>query len=227
MIRYEYVSISSQPEWGKDIDYGSAVIDELIRRFSQWIGKDSTLQNEVGHIPWLTAARKQEWPYWQRYREWLERRLSFVAVDALDQSTDWVLSLLEDPQRDGRWDRRGLVVGHVQSGKTSHYTGLINKAADAGYKIIIVLAGLHNNLRAQTQIRLDEGFLGYETGPDTSDAFRTIGVGEINSDPRIPPTLSPLPAPKTAISTPEWPGVLASARRSGLGCSWSRRTKPS
>lgn len=175
-----------QPDWGKDIDCNT-VIDELIRRFSQWIGKDSTLQNGEGHIPWLIAARKQNWIYWQRYREWLELKLSPVAVDALDQSTDWVLSLLEDPQRDGRWDRRGLVVGHVQSGKTSHYTGLINKAADAGYKIIIVLAGLHNNLRAQTQIRLDEGFLGYETGPDTSDAFRTIGVGEINSDPRIPP----------------------------------------
>ena len=105
-----------QPDWGKDADY-NAVTDELIRRFSQWIGKDSTLQNEEGHIPWLTAARKQEWPYWQRYREWLERKLSFVAVDALDQSTDRVLGLLEDPQREGVWDRRGLVVGHVQSGK--------------------------------------------------------------------------------------------------------------
>lgn len=178
-----------QPDWGRDADY-NAVTDELIRRFSQWIGKDSTLQNEEGHIPWLTAARKQEWPYWQRYREWLERRLSFVAVDALDQSTDRVLSLLEDPQREGVWDRRGLVVGHVQSGKTSHYTGLINKAADAGYKIIIVLAGLHNNLRAQTQMRLDEGFLGYETGPVTGDALRTIGVGEINSDLGIRPNFA-------------------------------------
>ncbi|MFZ1827257.1 MAG: Z1 domain-containing protein [Candidatus Competibacteraceae bacterium] len=189
-----------QPDWGKDIDC-SAVIDELIRRFSQWIGKDSTLRNGEGHIPWLTAARKQEWPYWQRYREWLERRLSFVAVDALDQSTDWVLSLLEDPQRDGRWDRRGLVVGHVQSGKTSHYTGLINKAADAGYKIIIVLAGLHNNLRAQTQIRLDEGFLGYETGPVTGDTFRTIGVGELNSDLGIRPNFATNRSEKGDFST--------------------------
>ena len=178
-----------QPDWGKDIDY-SAVIDELIRRFSQWIGKDSTLQDGEGHIPWLTAARKQNWIYWLRYREWLEFKLSPLAVDALDESTDWVLSLLEDPQRDGRWDRRGLVVGHVQSGKTSHYTGLINKAADAGYKIIIVLAGLHNNLRAQTQMRLDEGFLGYETGPVTGDALRTIGVGELNSDLGIRPNFA-------------------------------------
>ncbi|MCV5360486.1 hypothetical protein OFM87_32545, partial [Escherichia coli] len=70
-------------------------------------------------------------------------------LDTLDRSTDRVLGLLEQPGREGRWDRRGLVVGHVQSGKTSHYTGLICKAADAGYKIIIVLAGLHNNLRSQ------------------------------------------------------------------------------
>lgn len=180
---------ASQPGWGQDVDYG-AVTDELIRRFSQWIGKDSTLQSGEGHIPWLTAARKQDWLYWLRYREWLERKLSFVAVDALDQSTDWVLGLLEDPQREGSWDRRGLVVGHVQSGKTSHYTGLINKAADAGYKIVIVLAGLHNNLRAQTQIRLDEGFLGYETGPVTGDTLRVIGVGEINSDPDIRPNFA-------------------------------------
>ncbi len=107
----------TQPDWGQDIDCNT-VIDDLIRRYSQWIGKDSTLQNDEGHISWLTSARKQNWVYWQRYREWLELKLSPVAVDALDQSTDWVLSLLEDPQRDGCWDRRGLVVGHVQSGKT-------------------------------------------------------------------------------------------------------------
>lgn len=136
--------------------------------------------------PWLNAARKREWRYWQRYREWLERDLSFTAVDALDRSTDSVLGLLEDPSREGSWDRRGLVVGHVQSGKTGNYTGLICKAADAGYKIIIVLAGLHNNLRSQTQMRLDEGFLGYETKPAPDD-IRIIGVGEIDGDQSIRP----------------------------------------
>jgi hypothetical protein len=77
-------------------------------------------------------------------------------------------------------------VGHVQSGKTGNYTGLVCKAADAGYKIIIVLAGLHNNLRAQTQIRLEEGFLGYETSA-AGDCVKTIGVGEIDSDVKIQP----------------------------------------
>ncbi|MGY2255726.1 PD-(D/E)XK motif protein [Pseudomonas reactans] len=82
--------------------------------------------------------------------------------------------------------RRGLVVGHVQSGKTGNYTGLICKAADAGYKIIIVLAGLHNNLRSQTQIRLEEGFLGYETSAK-NDLVRYIGVGENGRDAEIRP----------------------------------------
>ena len=104
----------------------------------------------------------------------------------MDNSTDQILGLLEDPTRNGFWDRRGLVVGHVQSGKTGNYTGLICKAADAGYKIIIVLAGMHNNLRSQTQMRLDEGFLGYETSP-SGDKLNIIGVGQVDGDPAIRP----------------------------------------
>lgn len=177
--------IKMNPKWGEGLDH-EEVTDELIRRFSLWIGNDATLKSDTGHIPWLTASRKKEWRYWQRYREWLERKLSFTAVEALNRSSDKVLGLLEDPMREGTWDRRGLVVGHVQSGKTGNYTGLICKAADAGYKIIIVLAGLHNNLRSQTQMRLDEGFLGYETKP-TPDDITIIGVGEIDGDPSIRP----------------------------------------
>jgi hypothetical protein len=167
-----------------------AVIEELIRRFSLWIGQDATLADTGDHEPWLTAARKRSWQYWQRYSQWLEGSLSDAAVSALDRSTDRVLELLEDPQREGTWDRRGLVVGHVQSGKTGNYTGLICKAADAGYKVIIVMAGLHNNLRAQTQIRLDEGFLGFSTRPEHADLCGLpdlVGVGRVNSDPRIRP----------------------------------------
>jgi hypothetical protein len=157
-----------------------AVTEELIRRFSIWVGDDKSLVNMEGHVPWLTRERKQNWRYWQRYRELQEGKLSWIAVDGLDRSTESILSKLEDPLREGSWDRRGMVVGHVQSGKTANYTGLICKAADAGYKIIIVLAGLHNNLRAQTQMRLDEGFLGYETSADASKGQRPIGVGLID-----------------------------------------------
>lgn len=191
--------LKMNPKWGVELNK-QTVIDELIRRFSLWIGHDTTLKNEIGHIHWLVSARKKDWRYWQRYREWQERKLSANIVDKLDQSTDTVLSLLEDPLRDGPWDRRGLVVGHVQSGKTGHYTGLICKAADAGYKIIIVLAGMHNNLRSQTQVRLDEGFLGYETKPIVED-IRIIGVGEIDGDPAIRPNFATNRSDKGDFST--------------------------
>lgn len=177
--------LAFQPKWGEGIDR-EAIIEELIRRFSLWIGQDATLSDNRDHEVWLTSGRKKSWRYWQRYREWLEQSLPDTAVTALDRSTDSVLSLLEDPERSGCWDRRGLVVGHVQSGKTGNYTGLICKAADAGYKIIIVLAGLHNNLRSQTQIRLDEGFLGFATKP-VLDSIDLIGVGEVDPDPGIRP----------------------------------------
>ena len=164
----------------------AAVIAELIRRFSLWIGQDTVLSDTIGHHPWLGAVRKKDWRYWPRYRDMLERKMSPTAVDAVDQSTDRILGLMEDPVRGGAWDRRGLVVGHVQSGKTANYTGLICKAADSGYKIIIILAGLHNNLRSQTQIRLEEGFLGYETSA-MGDIVKLIGVGEHGRDFEIKP----------------------------------------
>lgn len=173
------------PTWGVELDR-STVTDELIRRFSVWVGEDATLVDNAGHIPWLTPDRKEEWRYWQRYREWQEGKLPWAAVDGLDKSTDRILGYLEDPKRDGPWDRRGLVVGHVQSGKTGNYTGLICKAADAGYKMIIVLAGLHNNLRSQTQMRLDEGFLGFETGPIVGST-KLIGVGKVDGSLDIRP----------------------------------------
>lgn len=160
---------------------GAKAVATLIQRFSHRMGKATTLVDNTGHFDWLTAARKRDWHYWRRYRDFQESKLSDVVVDGLDEATDDILGLLEDPLRTDSWDRRGLVVGHVQSGKTSNYTGLINKAADAGYKIIIVLAGMHNNLRSQTQIRLEEGFLGYETTADR-DAGVAIGVAAFGED---------------------------------------------
>lgn len=179
------IVLALDPEMAEGVDT-QHVIDELVRRFSLWIGEDSTLSSAEGHEAWLNAARKKDWRYWSRYSGWLERKMSATAVDALGESTDHILGLLEDPKREGAWDRRGLVVGHVQSGKTGNYSGLVCKAADAGYKLIIVLAGLHNNLRSQTQIRLEEGFLGYETSA-SGDAVKMVGVGEIDSDTKIFP----------------------------------------
>lgn len=182
------LSISIKKEWSEGLNR-DAVIAELIRRSRTWIGDNATLINNEGHIAWLNQERKQNWRYWQRYREFQEKKLSWNILEGLNKSTDQILSNLEDPNRDGPWDRRGLVVGHVQSGKTGNYTGLICKAADAGYKIIIVLAGMHNNLRSQTQIRLDEGFLGYTTSL-IEDEIHAVGVGLIDRDPSIRPNFA-------------------------------------
>src|SRR5690606_8695287 len=97
-------------------------------------------------------------------------------ITATDSITDKILSRLGNPNKNSQWDRRGMVVGHVQSGKTANYTGLITKAADAGYRLIIIIAGIHNNLRNQTQARIDEGFIGRNTRKDKE----TIGVGLID-----------------------------------------------
>ena len=80
---------------------------------------------------------------------------------------------------------RGMVVGHVQSGKTANYTGLICKAADAGYKLIVIIAGIHNNLRSQTQMRIDEGFVGRDSARLLSNREnRYVGVGRFDQTRR-------------------------------------------
>jgi hypothetical protein len=166
----------------------SALIADLESAYTVWIGRATQLTDNDDHVAWLNAERKRDWRYWARYELFLRSRLPDAALRGLDQETDRILGLIEDPLRVGAWDRRGLVVGHVQSGKTGNYTGLINKAADAGYTVIIVLAGLHNNLRSQTQQRLDEGFLGYDSGAvrgADSRAPEEIGVG--TCDPSLRP----------------------------------------
>jgi hypothetical protein len=150
---------------GADINR-EALIRELEASFNVWVSSASVLHDPKGHEAWLPARRSQiKWRFWKRYERYLEEELAWApkTVAKLDEMTDLVLEKFEDPNRAGPWDRRGMVVGHVQSGKTSHYTGLICKAVDAGYKLIIILAGMHKNLRSQTQLRLDEGFLGFDT----------------------------------------------------------------
>ncbi len=73
-----------------------------------------------------------------------------------------MLSRLSDPTSKEIYPVKGLVMGYVQSGKTAHFSALIAKAADAGYRLIIVLAGTLDILRQQTQRRLDMEIIGRE-----------------------------------------------------------------
>ena len=77
------------------------------------------------------------------------------------------------------------MVGHVQSGKTANYTGVISKAFDSGYKLVIILAGLLNSLRKQTQERIDEGIIGINSAKKLNDLKKEeklIGVGKYSRD---------------------------------------------
>lgn len=77
------------------------------------------------------------------------------AIRSLDESSTRIMSLLNHP-KEKSFSTRGLVVGYVQSGKTTNFTSVMAKAADRGYKLFIVLAGIHNGLRRQTQARLEQ-----------------------------------------------------------------------
>lgn len=142
------------------------------------------LEGRDARIPWLKefkAERRSEWLFWTRYKKYLAEQKHFApeVIFQLDDLTDRILDKLFNPQRhDIIINKKGLVVGQVQSGKTANYTGLICKAADAGFNLIIILAGIHNNLRSQTQTRIDEGFLGFDTQNTRAyDMNRTIRIG--------------------------------------------------
>lgn len=143
------------------------------------------IEDEERRTPWIGNAKANiTWSFWNRYRDYLqiEKNYSDTVLNQIDKLTDRTLDGLFNPTEKIIVGKKGLVVGQVQSGKTSNYTGLICKAADAGYKLIIVLAGIHNNLRSQTQLRLDEGFLGFDTQHQRAynENGVVIGVGKIN-----------------------------------------------
>lgn len=125
---------------------------------------------------WVRKREDITWTYADAYGNFLLKAgWPPRMVQSLGDVTTRILGHLQDPRSEGTsWGRRGLVIGHVQSGKTANYTGLIARAADAGYKFIIVIAGIHNNLRKQTQERIDEAFIGRSSDPEDR---RTIGVG--------------------------------------------------
>ena len=136
------------------------------------------------HIPWyITAKANQPNNFWERYRLYLIKKQQWNSqtVNELDKTTDEIMDLLGNPDQPKGFQRRGLCIGDVQSGKTSTYIGLINKAADAHYRVIILLTGTIEKLRRQTQHRIDEGFIGLDSYAFTLRRnSEQVGVGAIN-----------------------------------------------
>lgn len=125
---------------------------------------------------WWTSKGKQENEkyYWDRYKNYLSKSIPRAILDTLDTDTDVIMDNIENPEITS-FERYGMVVGHVQSGKTGNYSALVCKAADAGYNFIVVIAGGINNLRDQTQQRLNEAFVGRSLDKE-------VGAGIGNND---------------------------------------------
>lgn len=121
--------------------------------------------------------------YWTRYKNHLavQKHFSPEVIRILEDKTlRKIMSYIGDPGESEGFSIRGLVVGDVQSGKTSNYLGLVTKAADAGYRVIIILTGTIEGLRRQTQERVEEGFVGY----DVTNAM-DVGVGRGDKTPKL------------------------------------------
>lgn len=132
------------------------------------------------HDPWVADVKASiKWTYWNAYQQQLQSQgFTGPVLRVMDEDTDNILTECGNPSLQEPWRVQGLVMGDVQSGKTGNYCGLINKAADAGYKVIVLLTGTIEELRSQSQERMDEGFV----GQDSNDLIagirkKVIGAG--------------------------------------------------
>jgi hypothetical protein len=175
----EQADIAASLIGGGDID-ATKLAEELLSRFNIFVQQASILVEDDEHVSWLSTVDKSQWRFWPRCQKYLLGQLPEPVVHGIDEDTNRILDLLGDPSDANSWDRRGLVVGDVQFGKTGNYSALACKAADTGYKMIIVLAGMHESLRMQTQIRMDDAFLGFRT--DHTRAPTGVGL----FDPGVP-----------------------------------------
>lgn len=164
--------------------------EELKRQLPSYIvhsiGYADTLKKrDSAHQDGWYAMRDVDSYFWNRYKQYLGSKRSQEVIRRLDDTTNGIMDSLGDPQSSEPFQRRGLLLGDVQSGKTATYIGICNKAADVGYRVIIVLAGMMENLRIQTQERLDSDFVGLDSKysldkkADSSMKDIPVGVGKI------------------------------------------------
>ena len=176
-----------------DEDY-SEIKKALEYRFKIKHTAGSFIFNDYDDVQdWYTNFQPKDQFFWGRYRNHLinYEKLNINSVNLLDSVTIVnLMNFIGNPNDclDKPRLRRGLVIGDVQSGKTATYGGLICKAADADYKIVILLTGVTESLRKQTQERMEEGIIGFTIRVDKYGkkvkTFKKVGVGLDNLPPR-------------------------------------------
>lgn len=146
-------------------DWESLFLEAYSKYGSINVRKASTIRSN-DNIPWFEDTHPTYSYFWPRYEKFLKENKKWPSdtVEIINDTTNEILKSIGNPKSTDTFDKRGLVLGHVQSGKTANFTGLINKAFDVGYKLVIVLAGMHNDLRSQTQLRLEREVVGTVDG---------------------------------------------------------------
>jgi len=175
------------------LDYGGSLesaVEQAMVSVTTKMGAGVSIEGrETEHDAEWVKKQEIDWVYSNAYEKLLEQEgWSGRLVQSLSDVTFRILGLVQNPADPDSWDRRGLVIGHVQSGKTANYVGLVCRAADAGYKFIIIVAGIHNNLRSQTQGRVDTGFVGRSSNPKGQK--EAVGVGTLAANFPHPITLT-------------------------------------
>ncbi len=159
-------------------EYRNSIKSKLLEEETFVLKPTKVISEDETQGIWLDKKDRDDWYYWPRLRAYLSATKGWPSnrVRSLDDSSDKVLRNMSDPEIES-FNKKGLVLGYVQSGKTANYTALIAKAVDVGYRLIIVLAGMDNGLRRQTQIRLQQELVGY---PDNSrNAVRFPEQGKV------------------------------------------------
>ena len=178
--------VSEGPFEHLDEDATAHIVRELQASFKVTQRRGAIISK--GHRPWL-SKKKSEIPfyYWNRLSKYFRETgvLPSNVVATLDADTDEILDRCGDPLDASYEAVRGMVMGNVQMGKTTNYSALICKAADAGYRVIILLAGITNSLRTQTQERLDETFIG-KVSVANAAAQQSLPIQRFATERRIP-----------------------------------------
>lgn len=166
---------------GLDEEEYDEIRKELTYKYQIYTTPGESILSDYEQDEWYTKIKKDIIPrFWIRYKNYLidEKQFNPNVVSTLgDDTLDMkLMNYLGNPESKTDFLKRGLIIGDVQSGKTSTYIGLMCKAADAGYKVFILLTGVIESLRQQTQERVEEGFIGIDISADKSGGKR-VGVG--------------------------------------------------
>lgn len=157
-LRAEYQDEDYSPAWREAADEAIKNHKEQIAGIER-LGVGKRLRGKI-HDQWYTGP-KVDANFWPAYVNHLKLKGWAGAIPSIDESSTNVVAMLPNPGAT-KFSGRGLVLGYVQSGKTANMTGVLAKAADSNYRFIIILAGMTDKLRNQTQKRFISDLISHD-----------------------------------------------------------------